>query len=50
MVEVRDTRWWVSPFRRGGWWTSGVGRERALVTGGEECEESEAENEDEEEG
>jgi hypothetical protein len=25
----------VLPFQRGGWWTSGVGRERALVLGGE---------------
>lgn len=52
MVEVRETRWWVSPFLRGGWWISGDGRERALGTGGdvfEECEcdcESEAEAED----
>lgn len=53
MVEVRETRWWVSPFLRGGWWTSGDGRERALGAGDEfeecECEcdcECEAEAED----
>lgn len=49
---MRETRWRVSPFLRGGWWTSEVGRERGLGTGGdefEECEcdcEAEAEYED----
>ena len=36
----------VLPFQRVGWWTSGVGRERALLPGGEECEEC-RKNEDE---
>ena len=46
----------MSPFLRGGWWTSGVGRERALGTGGEEFEECDCEaepegdNDDEDEG
>lgn len=35
MVEVRETRWLVSPFLRGGWWTRGVRREKALGCGEE---------------
>lgn len=47
MVEVRETRWWVSPFLRGGWWTSGVGSEKALGFGEEKGEMVESKEEDE---
>ena len=46
----------MSPFLRGGWWTSEVGRETALGTGGDEfvdCEcdcEAEAEDDDDDDG
>lgn len=33
MVEVRETRWWVSPFLIAGWWTRGVERESAFGIG-----------------
>lgn len=51
MVEVRETRWWVSPFFTGGWWTSGVGSEKARPTAGEEpadCHAEEGERKDSE--
>lgn len=35
-VDVRETRWWESPFLAGGWWTNGVGNEKALCTAGED--------------
>ena len=44
---MRETRWWVSPFLRAGWWTRGVGRERVLEIGAEDCKEEEDEEEEE---
>ena len=45
-MEVRETKWWVSPFFAGGWWTIGVGREKARPTAGEEPADPEAEGEE----
>ena len=50
VVDVKETRWWVSPFLTGGWCTRGVGSERALGTGGEECEETMDSREEKEHG
>lgn len=50
MVDVRETKWFVSPLQRGGWWTKGLGRDRVLDTGvGEKTEYGDCICEEEEE-
>lgn len=34
MLDVKETKWWVSPFLIGGWWTRGVARETVLALAG----------------